>query len=88
MVNSGCIIRNRFLTFEYIYCCCSCLVSSGTASQAGETSGLNGSLVDLMAKHVRAILGQHFWGGSGEEDHTKHRHFTLLELLVTVRSFR
>ncbi|CAI4227638.1 unnamed protein product [Auanema sp. JU1783] len=60
-----------------------CLVSSGTASQSGEPSSLSCSLVDLMAKHVRAILGQHFWG-SNEDDHIKHRHLTLLELLITI----
>uniref|UniRef100_A0A1I7XQM3 TFG domain-containing protein n=1 Tax=Heterorhabditis bacteriophora TaxID=37862 RepID=A0A1I7XQM3_HETBA len=63
----------------------SCLVSSGTASQTGESgTPLSGSLVDLMAKHVRAILGQHFWGVTDEEDVTKHRHLTLLELLLTI----
>ena len=61
----------------------SCLVSSGTASQTSETAqGPAGSLVDLMARHVRAILGQHFWGEDQEE--SKHRHFSLLELLITV----
>ncbi|KJH53289.1 Dopey protein [Dictyocaulus viviparus] len=58
-----------------------CLVSSGTASQNGDFSGVNSfltvSLVDLMAKHVRAILGQHFWSTTGEEDMSKHRHLTL-----------
>ncbi|VDO46208.1 unnamed protein product [Haemonchus placei] len=66
----------------------SCLVSSGTASQNGESAGagpaLTVSLVDLMAKHVRAILGQHFWGVTGDEDVSKHRHLTLLELLITI----
>ncbi|XGW24975.1 hypothetical protein V3C99_006429 [Haemonchus contortus] len=66
----------------------SCLVSSGTASQNGEGAGagpaLTVSLVDLMAKHVRAILGQHFWGVTGDEDVSKHRHLTLLELLITI----
>ncbi|KAK6030049.1 hypothetical protein OSTOST_03827 [Ostertagia ostertagi] len=66
----------------------SCLVSSGTASQNGESIGtsstLTVSLVDLMAKHVRAILGQHFWGVTGEEDVSKQRHLTLLELLITI----
>ncbi|EPB67077.1 Dopey protein [Ancylostoma ceylanicum] len=66
----------------------SCLVSSGTAALNGDSTGtgspLSGSLVDLMAKHVRAILGQHFWGTTGDEDATKHRHLTLLELLITV----
>ncbi|WKX89869.1 hypothetical protein Q1695_009037 [Nippostrongylus brasiliensis] len=65
----------------------SCLVSSGTASQSGDSNGgpsLTVSLVDLMAKHVRAILGQHFWGVSGDEDVSKHRHLTLLELLITI----
>lgn len=67
----------------------SCLVSSGTATQngdssAGGTSALTVSLVDLMAKHVRAILGQHFWGVTGDEDPSKHRHLTLLELLITI----
>ncbi|KAL6730769.1 hypothetical protein Aduo_001710 [Ancylostoma duodenale] len=66
----------------------SCLVSSGTAALNGDSAGtgspLSGSLVDLMAKHVRAILGQHFWGATGDEDATKHRHLTLLELLITI----
>ncbi|ETN85577.1 hypothetical protein NECAME_01469 [Necator americanus] len=66
----------------------SCLVSSGTAALNGDSGGvsspLTGSLVDLMAKHVRAILGQHFWGATGDEDVTKHRHLTLLELLITI----
>ncbi|VDM69685.1 unnamed protein product [Strongylus vulgaris] len=66
----------------------SCLVSSGTAALNGDNNGLStplaGSLVDLMAKHVRAILGQHFWATTGEEDATKHRHLTLLELLITI----
>lgn len=58
-------------------------VASGTASQAGEPPSSSGSLVDLMARHVRAILGQHFWSNDKEEE-AKHRHFTLLELLITV----
>ncbi|VDM53042.1 unnamed protein product [Angiostrongylus costaricensis] len=66
----------------------SCLVSSGTAAQNGDNSGSNSlltvSLVDLMAKHVRAILGQHFWSVTGDEDISKHRHLTLLELLITI----
>ncbi|VDO69258.1 unnamed protein product [Heligmosomoides polygyrus] len=61
----------------------SCLVSSGTATQNGDSSA-GVSLVDLMAKHVRAILGQHFWGVTGDEDPSKHRHLTLLELLITI----
>ena len=63
-------------------------MSSGTAV-VGEngSSSPAGSLVDLMAKHVRAILGQHFWAATGEEDATKHRHLTLLELLITVMRF-
>ncbi|KAJ1356118.1 hypothetical protein KIN20_013768 [Parelaphostrongylus tenuis] len=76
----GAPVSNRMLL--------SCLVSSGTATQNGDSSGanslLNGSLVDLMAKHVRAILGQHFWGVTGDEDISKHRHLTLLELLLTI----
>uniref|UniRef100_A0A158P6E2 Dopey_N domain-containing protein n=1 Tax=Angiostrongylus cantonensis TaxID=6313 RepID=A0A158P6E2_ANGCA len=66
----------------------SCLVSSGTAAQNGDNSCasslLTVSLVDLMAKHVRAILGQHFWSVTGDEDISKHRHLTLLELLITI----
>ncbi|CAD6184431.1 unnamed protein product [Caenorhabditis auriculariae] len=64
-----------------------CLVSSGTAAQTGEDASMsNGSLVELMTRHVRAILGQHFWTSSvSEEDPaTKHRHLTLLELLITI----
>ena len=76
----------RFCNYSIrLMVCFSCLVSSGTASQTTEMcQGFSVSLVDLMARHVRAILGQHFW--SECEEDAKHRHFTLLELLITVKS--
>ncbi|CAB3407671.1 unnamed protein product [Caenorhabditis bovis] len=57
-----------------------CLVSSGTAAS---TSPEEASLVELLTRHVRAILGQHFWSSPLVED-DKHRHLTLLELLITI----
>lgn len=66
-----------------------CLVSSGTATNGTNcfgdgTSQNGGSLVELMTKHVRAILGQHFWSPASDEDAVRQRHITLLELIITV----
>ncbi|CAJ0574100.1 unnamed protein product, partial [Mesorhabditis spiculigera] len=61
-----------------------CLVSSGT-STLDNTSPTAGSLVELMSRHVKAILGQQFWGtGTDEDGKSSSRHFTLLELLLTI----
>uniref|UniRef100_A0A8R1DQL8 Dopey_N domain-containing protein n=1 Tax=Caenorhabditis japonica TaxID=281687 RepID=A0A8R1DQL8_CAEJA len=59
-----------------------CLVSSGTTATA-PTSPEDQSLVELMQRHVRAILGQHFWSAPAS-DEEKHKHITLLELLITI----
>ncbi|CAJ0944009.1 unnamed protein product, partial [Mesorhabditis belari] len=63
-----------------------CLVSSGTSTQDASTSNNSGSLVELMSRHVKAILGQQFWSTGGEDDGKQavNRHFTLLELLLTI----
>ncbi|PAV55952.1 hypothetical protein WR25_06058 [Diploscapter pachys] len=66
-----------------------CLVSSGTATNGTNcfgdgTSQNGGSLVELMTKHVRAILGQHFWSPASDEDAVRQRHITLLELIITI----
>lgn len=58
-----------------------CLVSSGTTTTSD--SSAEHSLVELMNRHVRAILGQHFWSAPAS-DEEKHKHITLLELLITV----
>ncbi|EFO95710.1 CRE-PAD-1 protein, partial [Caenorhabditis remanei] len=62
-----------------------CLVSSGTTSGATTSSESTAehSLVELMQRHVRAILGQHFWSAPAS-DEEKHKHITLLELLITI----
>ncbi|CAP27897.1 Protein CBR-PAD-1 [Caenorhabditis briggsae] len=63
-----------------------CLVSSGTTTSSGTSSeggSAEQSLVELMQRHVRAILGQHFWSAPAS-DEEKHKHFTLLELLITI----
>ncbi|CAI5437514.1 unnamed protein product [Caenorhabditis angaria] len=61
----------------------SCLVSSGTVANTS-ASPEEASLVELMTRHVRAILGQHFWSPPSPEDDMKHKHITLLELLITI----
>ncbi|CAA22324.2 Protein pad-1 [Caenorhabditis elegans] len=58
-----------------------CLVSSGTTTTSD--SSAEHSLVELMNRHVRAILGQHFWSAPAS-DEEKHKHITLLELLITI----
>lgn len=63
-----------------------CLVSSGTTNSGATTSSESSaehSLVELMQRHVRAILGQHFWSAPAS-DEEKHKHITLLELLITI----
>lgn len=61
-----------------------CLVSSGTTtSPTPSESSAEHSLVELMQRHVRAILGQHFWSAPAS-DEEKHKHITLLELLITI----
>lgn len=61
-----------------------CLVSSGTTTTpTSSESSAEHSLVELMQRHVRAILGQHFWSAPAS-DEEKHKHFTLLELLITI----
>lgn len=59
-----------------------CLVSSGTTATTSASSEEQ-SLVELMQRHVRAILGQHFWSAPAS-DEEKHKHITLLELLITI----
>ncbi|CAI2294328.1 unnamed protein product [Caenorhabditis sp. 36 PRJEB53466] len=59
-----------------------CLVSSGTTATT-PASPEEQSLVELMQRHVRAILGQHFWSAPAS-DEEKHKHITLLELLITI----
>uniref|UniRef100_A0A1I7U1G7 Dopey_N domain-containing protein n=1 Tax=Caenorhabditis tropicalis TaxID=1561998 RepID=A0A1I7U1G7_9PELO len=60
-----------------------CLVSSGTTTSTPSESSTEHSLVELMQRHVRAILGQHFWSAPAS-DEEKHKHITLLELLITI----
>ncbi|EGT31247.1 CBN-PAD-1 protein [Caenorhabditis brenneri] len=61
-----------------------CLVSSGTTtSPTPSEASAEHSLVELMQRHVRAILGQHFWSAPAS-DEEKHKHITLLELLITI----
>uniref|UniRef100_A0A183EH49 RUN domain-containing protein n=1 Tax=Gongylonema pulchrum TaxID=637853 RepID=A0A183EH49_9BILA len=67
----------------------SCMVSSGTASLPKMASSTtSGQLMDLLTRHIRAILGQDFW--SSEFDNTtatdslKNKHYTFLELFMTV----
>lgn len=68
----------------------SCMVSSGTASLPKRTSGGSSSqLIELLSRHVRAILGQEFWASNDSEsgsssDATKSKHYTFLELFMTV----
>lgn len=72
----------------------SCLVSSGTSpnSPSGKPVATNSqqqqadSLLELISRHVRAILGQDFWSRPQDEaqEHSTRRPLTLLELLITV----
>ncbi|VDM23892.1 unnamed protein product [Toxocara canis] len=69
----------------------SCMVSSGTASlPKSASSGSSNHLLELLSRHVRAILGQEFWSSNESEsnssttDATKSKHYTFLELFMTM----
>lgn len=60
------------------------MVSSGiTSLPKPSTSSIQ--LIDLLSKHIRAILGQEFWSSNDVgSDSTKNKHYTFLELFITV----
>uniref|UniRef100_F1KPR7 Protein pad-1 n=2 Tax=Ascaris TaxID=6251 RepID=F1KPR7_ASCSU len=69
----------------------SCMISSGTASLPKSTSnGGSNHMLELLSRHVRAILGHEFWssgdaeGNSSSTDTVKSKHHTFLELFMTV----
>lgn len=64
------------------------MVSSGTASLPKSSNTSSSQMIDLLTRHIRAILGQDFWSsefdnGAGA-DTQKNKHYTFLELFMTV----
>jgi hypothetical protein len=67
----------------------SSMISTGTASLPRTGQQAVCRLTDLMFRHVRSILGQDFWSEDANPEGTlaKIRHYTFLELLITVFCF-
>lgn len=63
-----------------------CLVTSGTGPPGPSEEPGSSSLTELLARHVRAIFGNHFWTNTATDDDqaSKHKHLTLLDSLISI----